>query len=165
MVPSITDVVQGSFTAAGQTQTAYIISVSECFASHADNFGSQRIAIFSGPTLITDLDLDFKSNVLRKTDLDGDGINELLMSSGYMNQGILTESAALLGFKDSRVNVIQDFGQVSEDSCASGLPDSEATASLIYTVTGLIKMPTFQVEKFKATCRKPHRWRLVPAGK
>ena len=162
MVPSITDVVQGSFTASGQTQTAYVISVSECFASHADNFGSQRLAIFSGPTLVTDVDLDFKSNVLRKTDLDGDGINELLMSSGYMNQGIVTESAALLGFKDGRLNVIQDFGQVSEDSCASGLPDSGATASVIYTVTELIKMPTFQVEKFEATCRKPHRWRLVP---
>ena len=96
IVPSITDTVQGSFTAAGQTQTAYIISVSECFASHADNFGSQRIAIFSGQKLVADLDLDFKSNVLKKTDLDADGINELLMSSGYMNQGILVESAALL---------------------------------------------------------------------
>src|SRR3982751_3649463 len=40
IVPSITDMLKGSFTAAGETQTAYIISVSECFASHADNFGS-----------------------------------------------------------------------------------------------------------------------------
>jgi hypothetical protein len=165
MVPSVTDVVQGSSTAAGQTQTAYIISVSECFASHADNFGSQRIAIFSGPTLITDVDLDFKSNVLRKTDLDGDGINELLMSSGYMNQGILTESAALLGFKDGRVNVIQDFGQVSEDSCASGLPDSGANASVVSTITELVKMPRFQIDKYSSSCRKPHRWKLVSTGK
>ena len=165
IVPSITDMLQGSFTAAGETQTAYIISVSECFASHADNFGSSRIAIFTGPKLVADLDLDFKSNVVKKTDLDGDGINELLMSSGYMNQGILVESSALLGFKNGSVKVIEDFGQVTEDSCASGLPDSVATASVIYTATELTKMPTFQIEKFKSACRTPHRWRLVSTGK
>ena len=165
IAPSITDVIQGSFTAAEQTQTAYIISVSECFASHADNFGSQRIAIFNGPTLVADLDLDSKGNVLRKTDLDGDGINELLMSSGYMNQGILTESAALLGFKGGSVAVIQDFGEVSEDSCASGLPDSAATASVISTVTELVKMPRFEVDRYKSSCRKPHRWKLASTGK
>ena len=81
-----------------------------------------------------------------------------------MNQGILTESAALLGFKDGRVNVIQDFGQVSEDSCASG-PDSEATASVISTVAELVKMPRFQIDKYASSCRMPHRWRLLPAGK
>ena len=166
IVPSITDTVQGSFTAAGQTQTAYIISVSECFASHADNFGSQRIAIFSGQKLVTDLDLDFRSNVLKKTDLNADGINELLMSSGYMNQGVMVESAALLGFKDGKLNVIEDFGQVSEDSCASGLPDSDKTASVISAGTGAPgTMPKLQLDNYKSTCRTPSRWRFVSAGK
>ena len=43
IAPSIIDSTTGSFTAAGQTQTAYLISVSECGASHADNFGTDRV--------------------------------------------------------------------------------------------------------------------------
>jgi hypothetical protein len=166
IVPSITDMVQGSFTAPGQTETAYIISVGECFASHADNFGSSRIAIFNGPKMVADQDLDFRSNLLRKTDLDGDGINELLMSSGYMNQGILVESAGLLDFKDGRRNVIEDFGQVAEDSCASGMPGSEKTASVISAGTAPPgKMPKLQIDNYKSGCRTPSRWRFVSSGK
>jgi hypothetical protein len=166
MAPFISEMIQGSFTAAGQTQIAYIISVSECFASHADNFGSNRIAIFAGPKLVADLDLDFRSNVLRKTDLDGDGINELLMSSGYMNQGILTESAALLSFKDGNLNVIEDFGQVLENSCASGMPGSEKTASIISAGTSAPgTMPKLQLDNYKSTCRTPPRWKFVSTGK
>ena len=84
IAPSIIDSTTGSFTAAGQTQTAYLISVSECGASHADNFGSDRVAIFAGQQLVADLDVDFRSSFARKTDLNVDGIDELLMTSGYM---------------------------------------------------------------------------------
>src|SRR6476660_6526065 len=61
IAPSIIDSTTGSFTAAGQTQTAYLISVSECGASHADNFGTSRLAIFSGQQLVADVDTDFMS--------------------------------------------------------------------------------------------------------
>jgi hypothetical protein len=122
MAPSIIESVTGSFTAGGLTQTAYLISVSECGASHADNFGSDRVAIFNGPQLVADFDADFKSSFLQKLDLDGDGIEELLMSSAYTNQGTTTASAALVNFKGGKWNVLEDFGQVSEDACASGFP-------------------------------------------
>src|SRR5256885_8603993 len=110
IVPSIPDVVNGSFTAVGQTQTAYLISFSECNASHADNFGTKRIAIFSGQQLIADIDVDFKSSIIRKTDLDGDGVDELLMTTGDMNQGTEIEMGGLLEFRNGRMRVIEDFG-------------------------------------------------------
>ena len=61
IVPSIIDVSSGSFTAPGKAETAYVISVSECNASHADNFGTDRVAIFAGQQLVADLDVDFRA--------------------------------------------------------------------------------------------------------
>lgn len=166
MVPSITDVVTGSFTAAGQTQTAYLISVSECNASHADNFGTSRLAIFSGQQLVADVDTDFMSFIVRKTDLDGNGIDELLMNSSYMGQGNLTEMATLATFENGRRRVLNDFGSVVEDGCASEAPGSDSRASVLYTsgfAPGL--KPTITQENYVASCKNPRRWRLLSKGK
>ena len=166
MAPSIIDSATGSFTAAGQTQTAYLISVSECGASHADNFGSDRVAIFSGQQLIADFDVDFRSSFAKRTDLNGDGIEELLMTSGYMGQGTLTESAALVSFQGGHLNVIHDFEQVTENSCASGFPGSGAKAAVIsYVVPAPGTMPKLQQDNYASSCRNVKRWKFVSTGK
>jgi hypothetical protein len=166
IVPSIIDMATGSFTAAGQTQTLYVISVSECNASHADNFGTKRIAIFSGQQLVADVDADFMGIIVRKTDLDGNGIDELLMISSDMAQGTITEMATLASFENGRRHVIHDFATVVEDSCASEAPGSDSKASVIYTsafAPGL--KPTLTQENYVSSCRKPRRWRLLSKGK
>jgi hypothetical protein len=166
IVPSIVDMATGSFTAPGQTETLYVISVSECNASHADNFGTKRVAIFAGPKLIADNDADFNSNIVRKTDLNGDGMDELLMTGGDVNQGIVVEIAALLEFKGGSVRVIEDLGTVSEDSCGSGIGGSSSKASVIslsQVVAG--RMPRLRIDNYEAGCRKPERWRFVSTGK
>ncbi|MEP6636660.1 MAG: hypothetical protein ABJB97_08025, partial [Acidobacteriota bacterium] len=160
------DMATGSFTAAGQAQTAYVIAVSECNASHADNFGTNRVAIFAGQQLVADLDVDFKSSIERKIDLDGDGIDELLMTSGDMHQGILTEVAALLDFSNGRLRVIEDLGTVTEDSCASEMPGSSSKASVVSVIGGAPgRFTKLRVDNYEASCRKGKRWRLVSTGK
>lgn len=166
MVPSISDMATGSFTASGQTQTAYVISVSECNASHADNYGTKRVAIFSGQQLVADVDADFKNGIVLKTDLDSDGINELLMTSGDMAQGTLIETAALVSFANERVRVIQDFGTVVEDSCGSGSPDSSAKASVI-SISDVVpgQMPKLKMDNYGSNCRATKRWRFLSSGR
>jgi len=132
IVPAIIDMTTGSFTAPNQTQTLYVISVSECNASHADNFGTKRVAIFAGQQLVADVDADFASSIVRKTDLNSDGIDELLMNTGDMAMGTLTEMATLVSFQGGRRRVIHDFGAVVEDSCAAEMPGSTSDASVIY---------------------------------
>ena len=165
MVPSITAMAAGSFTAAGQTQTAYVIEVSECNASHADNFGTKRVAIFSGQQLIADVDADFMREIVRKTDLNGDGIDELLMKSGDMAQGTLIEMATLVSFQNGRRRVLQEFGTVVEDSCASGFQGSNSKASVLYVPSfapGL--MPKLLQDNYVASCRNTKRWKFVSTG-
>jgi hypothetical protein len=166
IVPSIIDTTTGSFTAAGQTQTLYVISVSECNASHADNFGTKRVAIFAGPQLVADVDADFASNIVRKTDLNSDGIDELLMTTGDMSQGTVTEMATLVSFQGGRRRVIQDFGSVVEDSCAAEMPGSTSDASVLYiSDVNPGNMPKITQENYTASCRgKAKRWRLVSRG-
>jgi hypothetical protein len=166
IVPSIFDVATGSFTAPGQTQTLYVISVGECNASHADSFGTKRAAIFSGQQLVADLDVDFKQNVVRKTDLNSDGIDEVLLTAADMHQGVVDEVASLVSFQNGRVRMIHDFGLIIEDSCASLRPGSSSKASVLYmTVDAPGTMPKFTVENYQTGCQRRKRWRLISRGK
>ncbi len=166
MVPLVAEMVTGSFTAAGQTETAYVIFVNECNASHADSYGTKRIAIFSGQQLVADLDADFKSSFARKTDLNSDGVDELLMTGGDMNQGTLIVIASLVEFRNGRMRVIEDLGTVVEDSCASGFPSSSSKASVIsFSDIEPGKMPKLRIDNYQSPCRNVKRWRLVGTGK
>ena len=160
IVPNIAEAITGSFTAAGQTETAYLIFVNECNASHADNYGSKRLAIFSGSRLVADVDLDFKDNVASKSDLNMDGIDELLLTSFYMGMGELSQMAALVSFQDGRVSVIQDFNVVAVDICATGRPGSTAKAAVLsMTNAKLGQMPQIRADNYVAGCGKVKRWR------
>lgn len=166
IVPMIADVETGSFTAPGQTQTAYVIFVRECNASHADNFGSKRVAIFSGQQLVADIDSDFQGSIDRKTDLNSDGVDELLMTGGDMNQGTLIELATLVEFRNGRRHLIEDFGTVVEDSCASAMPGSSSKASVI-SISDIEpgRMPKLRIDNYVSSCRNVKRWRFLSTGK
>lgn len=165
IVPSIADSATGSFTAPGLTQTAYVISVSECNATHADNFGTKRIAIFSGRQLVVDLDADFHTNIVLKTDLNSDGVNELLMTTGDMNQGTLIEMASLVSVQGGRRKVLQEFGTVVEDSCASGSSGSSSRAAVI-SISDVVpgEMPKLKQDNYVSSCRNVKRWRFASSG-
>ena len=166
IVPSINDMATGSFTAPGQTQTLYVIAVGECNASHAENFGSKRVAIFSGQQLVADFDIDFHSTIMRKTDLNSDGVDELLMVTGDMAQGTLIEMATLFEFRNGRAHVLEDFGTVVEDSCAAEMSGSSSKASVL-SISDIEpgKMPKLRIDNYVASCRTAKRWRFLSTGK
>lgn len=166
IVPSILDMETGSFTGPLKQETLYVISVSECYATHAENFGTKRVAIFSGQQLVADMDVDFKMGSVKKTDLNGDGVDELLMTAGDMNQGVIIELAGLISFQNGRYRVIEDFGTVMEDSCASGSPGSSAKASVIsISEAAPGAMPRLRMDNYEGGCRKARRWRFISTGK
>ena len=166
-VPGVVAAAEGSFTVAGERQTAYIISVGECNAAHSDNYGTKRIAIFSGQKLVAEADTEFKSSILRTTDLDQNGVNELLLVGGDMNQGYEIRVASLVEFQDGRLRVVKDFGKTHEDACAA-MSDHYITASVIHhTQAAKDKMPEFHVDNYRARCLpsgKPAKWSFLSSG-
>src|SRR5258708_2137447 len=145
--PTIEDSAIGSFTATGTKQTAYTINVGECNASHADGFGTKRLVIFENQKLVANVDADQHSEILQVFDLDQDGINELLLDGGFMNQGISVEHSILVDFQEGKLRVVHDFGQTSYDSCPSGQKKSSSGALAIFYTT-LVKgqMPEFRTD-------------------
>src|SRR5262249_35191041 len=110
--------------------------------------------------------VDFRSSIVKKLDLNLDGIEELLMTSGDVAQGTLVEMASLLSFENGRVKVLEDFGTVTEDSCASGFPGSSTKASVIWFAGGTLgQMPKLKQDNYQAACRNPKRWKFISTGK
>ena len=100
-------------------------------------------------------------SIALKTDLNGDGIDELLMTGGDMNQGELVETAALLSFQNGRMRVIQDFGTVVDDTCATATPGSTTKAAVLtYTNAAPGQMPKIKADNYVAGCTRVKRWRL-----
>ncbi len=88
------------------------------------------------------------------------------MTTGDMNQGTLTETAALVSFQNARLNVIKDFGTVVEDSCASGFPSSSSKASVI-SISDVVpgQMPKLIQDNYVARCANSKRWRFLSTGR
>ncbi len=171
-VPEIVSSASGAFTAPNLQQTAYLIEVGECNASHADNYGTKRLVIFNGQNLVANIDAELNRSILSPFDINADGINELLLSGGDMHMGINLGWGTLLDFNNNRPRVIRKFERVYEDSCESERRGSSALASLIlYAPTGKGRMPEIRVDWYRAPCAqgdadpKPEDFKYVASGK
>lgn len=154
IVPRITSVAGGSFTAPRRQQTAVTIRVGECNASHADNYGSSRLAVFEGGRLVADFDTRNVPNIIRISDINEDGVNELLLGGQFMQMGIETGWAKLVDVSGGRPRVVKEFPKTVEGSCGSGERTATTTASAIYYSApgGSDLAPAFRVVRHKARC-------------
>jgi len=70
------------------------------------------------------------------------------------------EMAALLSLQNGRMRVIQDFGTVVDDSCATAMPGSTTKAAVLTVMNAAPgQMPRIKADKYVAGCTKVKRWR------
>lgn len=152
LVPSISSNVNGSFTKAGAKQTAYVILVGECGAPHVVNWGTKRLAIFEGQTLVANVDVKDYNTIIESYDLDGDGISELLLAGAYMQMGHYFSWAELVDARDGKLHVLKDFKDIVDDPCGNPAEGkTSATAAIYYTPTPG-QLPEFRVDRRRAKC-------------
>ena len=130
---TISAAAEGSFTATGAKQTAYIIDTHS--GSPADNDGPKYLAIFAGETYVTDFPVPNLSLILSTFDLNRDGINELLLGYYYMQMGQALEWAKLMHVSQGSLRPLKDFGTTYISYCEAGLaPDNNpgVAASVVF---------------------------------
>lgn len=152
LVPSVSEAATGSFTTARTTQTLLVIQDGECGASHADNWGSITLAVFNGNTVVARTIVDGGRSIERVVDVDGDGRDEILLTAGAMNQGLIAESAQLAHVDPTGLTVIKDFGQVLYSSCGGGSGPETQTYSIIHAVTKPGAAVEFRLERRTEAC-------------
>jgi serine/threonine protein kinase/S1-C subfamily serine protease len=168
---TVTGVAEGSFTAAGVKQTAYLIDTNS--GSPTDQGGPKYLAIFSGETLVADFPVPSLSLVLQTFDLNRDGINELLLGSHYTQKGEVVEWAKLVQVAQGRLRIIKDFETTYRSTCGSEAASEKviAASAIFYPPAATGQLPDFRVDNFKAACPpegsevSSEQWKYTSTGK
>ena len=153
MVPVVAAGFGGTFTETGAAQTAYLVNVRECGATHAENFGSSRLVILTGDKLEADLPIE-DSSLLKTVLLNQNGRSGLLLSGGWTGQGVVQQNAKLVSVAGGKLSTVRDFGMVYSDNCnMSAAVPQKIQASVLYTS---VKPGTpgldFAQENYQASC-------------
>jgi hypothetical protein len=150
-MPQADEAATGAFTAPRVSQTLYVFLNRECSATHAENWGTVTLAVVEGRAVVARVILPGSESVEGVVDLDGDGQNEIVMVTGYSNNGLAVASAHLSRFEKGNLTLVRDFGRVLYSECAAGKPDEKST-----TVRAIVRPgapPEFVMEEKTEACR------------
>lgn len=157
--------VSGAFTKPNAKETLYYLSgcedddskqfTTDCPHVSWDSVG--WLAIYDGTTPVLKINEALGSRIEKVTDVNGDGISEILSFGGYNGMGISNESLSLGQISAGKYQAITDF-QGYVDNCAEGdtvaAGDKSARAAVIsYMPANGGKMPEFSADYFKGKCK------------
>lgn len=157
----ITSRVSGAFTKPNAKETLYFVTgckdqsgnfVSNEACGHAGWNTAGWIAVFDGTTPILKIEESLGGAIEKVSDVNSDGINEILAIGGYAGMGIITETAVFGQVSGGKFEEIKTF-RGSADNCAEGLSNDKkgVAATIFYTPSGG-KMPEFSEENFMSVC-------------
>jgi hypothetical protein len=153
IVPRVLTGIEGSFTARGATEKLYVVLVGECGSAHADNFGTERIVVFRGDSLLANETIAGGSALERIVDLDGDGQRALVLTGGSTGQGYVMGLAWIAAFRQGKLVTVRDFGQVFESNCGTFDRDKSERYTVIRAEIGSRGAPPdFKMEKKRRAC-------------
>ncbi|MEP7074758.1 MAG: hypothetical protein ABI878_03025, partial [Acidobacteriota bacterium] len=100
--------------------------------------------------------------IIKVTDVNGDGISEILSIGGYAGMGIDTESVGLGQILGNKYQDVKGFN-ASYSNCADESAEKRnSVASVIsYVPTTGGKMPVFSEEYFQAGCEDKPSWKKI----
>jgi len=146
----------GAFTAANQNQTAYLIRPDvSSIAQDPTNPAKSVLAIFAGEKLVSKFDAGNYFYIAAKTDVNRDGVNELLLTGNNLQMGIETRWAKLINLNGGKLQAVKDFKTVYTNTCeGAAVRKKEVSASLIkYKFIPAQSTPVFSSQNIISPCR------------
>lgn len=176
---AITSRVSGAFTKPDVKETLYFVSgckdesgkfVSNSTCGHVGWDSAGLIAVYDGTTPIMKIEEALGYAIEKVTDVNGDGINEILSFAGYGGMGITTGGGALGQISGGKYQSIKEFRGYA-DNCASSemTPANKKSAKaavISYILSKDGAMPKFTEEYFSGKCEgdntgKNSKWKRV----
>jgi len=145
----------GSFTRPRSPQRAVLYVF--CVTGHG--FANNGLAVFERGRLVLHLAYEggWENAIGAVPDLDGNGLDELLIAAGGTNQGQTTSSVRLVELRPGGPRSL-GIVQVYEDDCGALPGQPTATAYQLYARPG--PTPAFYREQFRSGC-DARRWTEV----
>ena len=154
IVPRVDAAVAGFFTAPHARETLYLVAVGECFATHAENWGTKRAVVLRDGRVVANTEIDGSNSIAKIVDSDGDGIEEIVFSGGFFSQGSLELWASWQEFRGGQLTTIADFGTVLEDSCENGLGPGSFEYTVVHAARELNGTMRIDKESHVGICKK-----------
>jgi len=128
----INSIVDGSFTQPSVKETAYLLQVGGARAAEPASLEKTMLAVFQGDNLMAKFDVKNYNFILRTSDTDKDGLEELLLSGSNYQMGESTTWAKLVEIEDKQLRDVKNFSTVLKDSCENPTAQNrEIKAALI----------------------------------
>ena len=170
--PRISQAISGSFTAPRAREIAYLIEGSGAIPVrvNSDAGNDSRLVIFSGNRIVFNKPL-YSVGALRISDLNGDGVDELLVfSEGHGAGGASTTGAQLVQVKGRRLRVIKDFGAIEDNHCPGNASKNFTSSIIRYSPAKAKRFPRFRVDYYSCSCpddstAKAQKCQFVQNGK
>ncbi len=145
--------VAGSFTRPESEQRAHLIGLNDKGANFNIPFYKEIALVIeeSGNVILAE---GVNSNAIVNTiDVNGDGLEELLLAAGGTGQGMTVESATLVQIEHGSLRFAEDFGEVYLDNCGTLEFERYIEARAIYFVPKEDeKAIQYRIESSKKPC-------------
>ena len=165
----ITNRISGSFTKANAKETLYYLDgctedgifkpISSC--AHVSWHNAGWIAIYDGTKPVAKISEALGYDIGKITDLNGDGINEMLSFNGWSGQGITITNAAFGHIEGGKYRLLKGF-EGSVDNCGYDRGIRKQVATVIsYGSSRAGKMPVFTTEYYESKCGRNSPWKKI----
>jgi hypothetical protein len=148
--PQVIDYLPGKFTTSKAPQTVYLVDLGD--SCHPRNQGTRRLAVFSGNNLVSYTDATGYSQILKSSDINSDGQEELVLQGSFLGQGYFVVFAQLVEMNHQRIQTVKDFKVLYKNNLATGasnLSRQAAVISVSKTDTGRL---VFTRDNYSAQC-------------
>jgi len=147
---TINGAVSGAFTAPGRKETLYVLQRGGPRAADPDTPAGVTLAVFNDGRLEARLTTDAGNFVQSTPDIDGDGVNEVLLRADNYQMGVATTRLSLVRVGHDHLTTIASFDEARVDRCGDARFGGDVEAEVIRYEPAA--KPSFVVENYEGHC-------------